>query len=48
MESRRRVRTVEDLLVWQMGIELVPRVYVLTAVFNHRKQLTMPQAGTSD
>lgn len=31
MENRRRVRTFEDLLVWQMGIELVKRVYVLTA-----------------
>lgn len=31
METRRRVRTFEDLLVWQMGIELVKRVYVLTA-----------------
>jgi four helix bundle protein len=31
MEKRRRVRTFEDLLVWQMGIELVKRVYVLTA-----------------
>jgi four helix bundle protein len=30
MEKRRRVRTFEDLLVWQMGIELVKRVYVLT------------------
>ena len=25
------MRTFEDLLVWQMGIELVKRVYVLTA-----------------
>jgi len=25
------VRTFEDLLVWQMGIELVKRVYLLTA-----------------
>ncbi len=31
MEKRRRVRTFADLLVWQMGIELVKRVYVLTA-----------------
>lgn len=31
MEKRQRVRTFEDLLVWQMGIELVKRVYVLTA-----------------
>ena len=31
MEKRRRVRTFEDLLVWQMGIELVKRVYVVTA-----------------
>ena len=31
MENRRRVRTFEDLLIWQMGIELVKRVYVLTA-----------------
>jgi four helix bundle protein len=31
MEKRRTVRTFEDLLVWQMGIELVKRVYVLTA-----------------
>ncbi len=31
MEKRGRVRTFEDLLVWQMGIELVKRVYVLTA-----------------
>jgi four helix bundle protein len=31
MEKRRRVRSFEDLLVWQMGIELVKRIYVLTA-----------------
>jgi four helix bundle protein len=31
MEKRRKVRTFEDLMVWQMGIELVKRVYVLTA-----------------
>ncbi len=31
MEKRRRVRTFEDLLVWQMSIDLVQRVYVLTA-----------------
>lgn len=31
MEKRRRVRTFEDLLVWQMGIQLVKQVYVLTA-----------------
>lgn len=31
MEKRCRVRTFEDLLVWQMGIELVKRVYVVTA-----------------
>ena len=31
MEKRPRVHTFEDLLVWQMGIELVKRVYVLTA-----------------
>ena len=31
MQKRERVRTFEDLLVWQMGIELVKRVYVLTA-----------------
>jgi four helix bundle protein len=31
MEKRRKVRTFEDLLVWQMGIELVKRVYVLTS-----------------
>ena len=30
MEKRKRVRTFEDLLVWQMGIELVKRVYALT------------------
>lgn len=28
--NRRRGRTFEDLLVWQMGIELVKRVYVVT------------------
>jgi four helix bundle protein len=31
MEKRRRVRAFENLLVWQMSIELVKRVYVLTA-----------------
>jgi four helix bundle protein len=30
MENRRKVRTFEDLLVWQLAIELVKRVYVLT------------------
>ena len=32
MEKRRRVQTFEDLLVWQMGIELVKQVYLLTAI----------------
>ena len=31
MSRRKQVRSFEDLLVWQMGIELVKRVYVLTA-----------------
>jgi four helix bundle protein len=31
MYQRKRIRTFEDLLVWQLGIELVKRVYVLTA-----------------
>ena len=31
MEKRGRVRTFEDLLVWRMGIDLVKRVYMLTA-----------------
>ena len=31
MQERRKVRTFEDLLVWQMGIELVKRIYCLTA-----------------
>jgi four helix bundle protein len=31
VEKRRRVRKFEDLLVWQMGMELVKRVYVITA-----------------
>ncbi len=30
MQERRRVRSFEDLLVWQMGIELVKRIYRLT------------------
>ncbi|HEV7683741.1 MAG TPA: four helix bundle protein [Pyrinomonadaceae bacterium] len=29
--EKRKVRTFEDLLVWQLAIELVKRVYVLTA-----------------
>ncbi|MDQ2937827.1 MAG: four helix bundle protein [Acidobacteriota bacterium] len=31
MEKRRPVRSFEDLMVWQMGIALVKRIYVLTA-----------------
>ena len=31
MEERRRVRTFEDLMVWQMGIELVKQIYIFTA-----------------
>ena len=31
MEKRTPVRSFEDLMVWQMGIELVKRVYLLTA-----------------
>lgn len=31
MDERRKVRTFEDLLVWQMAIDLAKRVYVLTA-----------------
>ena len=31
MEKRKAVRSFEDLRVWQMGIDLVKRVYVLTA-----------------
>jgi four helix bundle protein len=31
MEKRKPVRSFEDLRVWQMGIDLVKRVYVLTA-----------------
>jgi four helix bundle protein len=30
MERRTPVRSFEDLMVWQMGIELVKRVYLLT------------------
>lgn len=30
MQERRGVRSFEDLLVWQMGIELVKRIYCLT------------------
>jgi four helix bundle protein len=31
MEKRKPVRSFEDLLVWQMGIALVKRIYILTA-----------------
>lgn len=31
MNQRKQVRSFEDLIVWQMGIELVKRVYLLTA-----------------
>ena len=31
MKNKKRVRSFEDLMVWQMGIELVKQVYVLTA-----------------
>ena len=30
MQERRKIRCFEDLMVWQMGIELVKRIYVLT------------------
>jgi four helix bundle protein len=31
MEKRKPVRSFEDLKVWQMGIDLVKRIYLLTA-----------------
>jgi four helix bundle protein len=31
MEKRNPVRSFEDLMVWQMGIDLVKRIYLLTA-----------------
>jgi four helix bundle protein len=31
MEKRKPVRSFEDLKVWQMGIELVKRIYLVTA-----------------
>jgi len=31
IEKRRPVRSFEDLKVWQMGIDLVKRVYIVTA-----------------
>jgi 23S rRNA-intervening sequence protein len=31
MERRKPVRSFEDLMIWQMGIELAKRVYLLTA-----------------
>jgi four helix bundle protein len=31
MKNKKRVRSFEDLMVWQIGIELVKQVYVLTA-----------------
>ena len=31
MNKKKPVRSFEDLLVWQMGIELVKRVYILTS-----------------
>ena len=30
MQERKRVRSFEDLFVWQIGIELVKRIYGLT------------------
>ena len=30
MQERRKIRCFEDLMVWQMGLELVKRIYVLT------------------
>lgn len=30
MNERKKVRTFEDLLVWQMGIDLVKKIYLLT------------------
>ena len=30
MNERIKVRRFEDLLVWQMGIDLVKRIYILT------------------
>ena len=30
MQERKKVRSFEDLFVWQIGIDLVKRVYVLT------------------
>lgn len=31
MNQKKQIRSFEDLLVWQMGIELVKCIYVLTA-----------------
>jgi hypothetical protein len=28
MEKKKPIRSFEDLMVWQMGIELVKRIYV--------------------
>jgi hypothetical protein len=30
MNQRKQIRSFEDLMVWQMGIELVKQVYLLT------------------
>ena len=30
MQERKKVRSFEDLFVWQMGIDLVKRIYSLT------------------
>ena len=30
MQERKRVRSFEDLFVWQIGIDLVKRIYSLT------------------
>jgi four helix bundle protein len=41
MQERRRVRRFEDLLVWQMGIELTKQVYSLTAEGNFSKDFAL-------
>jgi four helix bundle protein len=41
MEKKKPIRSFEDLMVWQMGIELVKRIYVMTSAGAFNKDFAL-------
>src|SRR5437867_12405560 len=41
VEKKKPVRSFEDLMVWQMGIELVKRIYVMTSAGAFNKDFAL-------